>query len=1285
MMAAFPQGRAESGSPALRAQDTPVGEYILDTIEQMVCRFAPDTRLTYVNAAYCKAFGLPRERLLGRPFLDFVPPSEHAAIMNHLRSVAAGNLPVAYGHSVTLGDGSEGWQEWTDTPLFDKASALVGFQSVGLDVTAQRNAAQDLQRRERWVRSLLAGMDDLVFVLSPGLVHEEYFQPASSRLFVPPEAFIGRRVDEIGFPEPTNSIILGALQRALDGEPSVRAEYSLSLGGEECWFELDVTRHQDDSGNLAHLICVARDITARRAAEHARAESVRDLERFFEVALDLLLIARMDGLVIKANPAWKEVLGYTPGDLEGRRLPDFVHPGDLASTREMIAQLATGQAINSFTNRCRAKDGSYRTLDWRSHPVGDRIFAAARDVTEQHARQQELRRSQEFLEQTNTVARVGGWEVDVVNGVIHWSDMTRTIHEVDPEYIPVLESCINFYLEGESRDEVRALVKECMAHGTTWDREVQLVTAKGRTIWVRAICHSEMHDGECRRLYGTIQDVDEQHRLREALAESEAKFRALFELAPYGVSLNDLWTGRFLDMNPAGCAMLGYTREELLDGFTPAMITPPEYHAMEAEQSRIVQRTGRYGPYEKENIRKDGTRFPVQLIGMVMRGTDGKCRVWSIVRDIAEEREAERLLVEARARAEAASAAKSRFLANMSHELRTPLNGVLGMVGLLLESGLTCEQRHYAQVAQASGEALTRLIDDVLDISRVEAGKLPLHEAPFELADIVEEVAESLALAAHKKGLDLVCAVEPAAARRLVGDAGRLRQMLLNLASNALKFTDAGEVVLRAQLVQEDGGQALVRLAVDDTGPGVDPGLAPLLFEPFTQGDPSTTRRHRGTGLGLAICRDLARLMQGEAGLEARVGGGSRFWVSARVRLPGEPTAPAAAPFAGARVLLVPASASERDAVLPHLRSWGIEASEAAPGQLLSIDPDGLDAVLVDMGVPGSDALALARQLASNPAWRRVPRVLLAPFHWPAVTLADAEALFQSIATKPVRLRILRKALGRVLHPESAQPDSPRAHARPAPGAPRQAMRPLRILVVDDNETNRLVACRLLAHLGCEVHEATSGEEALRAISASPPDAVVMDCHMPGMDGFEATRRLRAGEAGPSAATIPVIAMTASAMQEDRQQCLDAGMDHFVGKPVDSRVLAGVVARLVPREASREAPAAFDPTALVERVLGDEQSARLVLAAFLSEASSDIEALLATAGAQDARLAREHAHRIKGAAANVGAVELWAEASAACEAAKAADSAGLKEAAGRAAEAWKVLEPAARRWLKGAG
>jgi PAS domain S-box-containing protein len=1033
-------------------------------------------------------------------------------------------------------DGGESMLEVFGSPVTDGQGKIWASLSSFSDITERKRAEEALRESEERFRIMADSCPTVIWVADAqgggqfvNRAHREFY--GATR-----EQQEGSGWQSLLHPDDVPEYV-GAFQRAVREHTAFTAEVRLRRAdGEWRWVVTNAAPRFSQSGEFLGHVGLSLDITERKQAE----EALRESEERFRIMADScptgIWVTDAQGVTRFINRAYREFCGVTSEQVERDEGQLLLHPDDAPEYAWKLQRAVRDHAPFRAEARFRRADGEWRWVELyaapRFSPGGEFLghVGTSKDITERKQTEQGRQFQHSLIRAIHEVSPDGILVVNDKGIIVSHNKRFLDVWQIPPAYAPGSQA-------------IGALDQALLSVATELVKDSEAFVKRVRELYAdpdaNDYCEFELKDGRTLERYSTslrtegsqylgrvwfFRDITERKHAEQALRASEEKFRQLAE------NIREVFwmktpANEILYVSPAYEQIWGRSRHSL---YRNPMSWVEAIHPDDRERARLLaekQLRGESGEMEYRIPTPDGQEKWIRNRAFPIRDRGGQLiRIVGIAEDVTERKRYEEELIRAREGAEAANRAKSCFLANMSHEIRTPMNGVIGMLQLLDETDLTPEQREYAAVAQDSGRTLLTLIDEILDLSRIEARKVVLEKLSFNLRDTVEEVVQLLRVQAGAKGLGLHWRVSPEIPPLLGGDPHRLRQVLTNLAANAIKFTERGEVGLDAALESQGNGTATVRFSVADTGIGIRPDQAATLFSPFTQADASTTRKYGGTGLGLAISRQLAEMMGGTIGVDSREGQGSTFWFTA----------------------------------------------------------------VFDLA----------------PSHRRQPAS-----HWPH---------------------------GRFGAPVGT------ALQRPA----------ARILVAEDNTTNRAVALAQLRRLGYAASAVANGVEAIEAVERGGFDLVLMDCQMPVMDGFEATRRIRSS-ARSGIPGIPIVAVTADAMLDDRNRCLRE-MNDYIAKPVELGSLAAVLARWLPAPGAGDRPqtsgqrihereeagrenAAFDAESLLRRLGGDRQLAGDVIEGFLEAAPSKLNNLRARLDEADASGARLQAHALKGAAATVGA------------------------------------------------
>ncbi len=966
----------------------------------------------------------------------------------------------------------------------------------------------------------------------------------------------------------------------------------------------------DKRGKRIGMVGLHEDVTERMQAqaelqrrERLLNELLEQQTAIFDNAPPILLVC--DGRFKQFNPAFVELMRGTVAGLLGQSVSTLFggpHHSEQFIAR-VVPRLAQGQALREDATLYRLDGSTYvARLSGRGVQMEGCQSASIwviEDISEARQAEVAMREAAERLELAQEAGKVGVYDIDLASDAIVWSDKLVAMIGLPAGTQPNGRAGWLACLHPDDRERAGAYFDQCLAGTETYLRNSwRIVRPDGEVRWfLEAARIVRDAAGKAVRVVGVNVDIHDQKQLEAQVAEQLGFQQALIDAIPVPLFYKDA-QGRYIGFNVAYEEAFGVRREDLIGKTVLDLqfLTAAERARFDADAGAVM--TGTQSVHKDVDLPfADGSvhHMLFWLHGFLRPDGSQGGAIGTFV-DITDRTKAQQNLRLAKEMAEENAALKSNFLANMSHEIRTPMNAIIGMSHLALKSGLNARQHDYVSKIQQAGQHLLGVINDILDFSKIEAGKLEVEKHPFVLDRLLEGVTDVVGYKAGAKGLELVCDVAADVPANLVGDSLRLGQILINFSNNAVKFTDHGEISIAVRVHEQDARRVLLRFEVRDTGIGLTPEQMGRLFQSFQQADPSTTRRHGGTGLGLAICKSLAELMGGEVGVRSELGKGSTFWVT----LPLERGAPARrlqppTSMRGRRVLVVDDNHTAATVLSDMLQSMGFEVQQAHSGaQALDVlrtamqqqKPFGL--LLLDWHMPGMDGIELAGHIRSL-GLAQVPQMLMVTAYGREDVMRAARAQgIDAVLIKPVNASVLFDTL---MHPTEGAGLAERQEPGPAPDSDvlPEAIRGARVLLVEDNELNQLVAVELLRDAGFEVDVADNGQVAIEKLDSAHYDVVLMDMQMPVMDGETATRRLRAD---PRHARLPIVAMTANALEADRQRCFAAGMNDHVAKPIEPAVLWAALARWIrprpalgqPASAGGVAPGVAAPAPLSEQI-----------------------------------------------------------------------------------------------------
>ena len=1123
--------------------------------------------IEYVNPAFTLMTGYSREEAVGRDPSILKSGRQSPELYKDLwNTIASGR--VWHGDIINRRkDGIFYTEEMKIAPVRDSIGKIVSYIAIKQDVTERRAAGE----AQRFLASIVECSEDAIIANAPDGTILTWNRGAQALLGYSAEETIGRHVSMLMPPEEQVHVASFIEQVLNTNAGSQREGLLIRKEGRRVNVSITANSIPNFAGEVVAMAAIIRDITERKQAEASQAL----LASIVESSDDAIVGTTLDGTILSWNKAAEALYGYPADEIIGQNISVLAPPDRREEVSQVLAKVRTGAISRYETVRVR-KDGRRVDAMFTVSPIGNSrgeivgVAAIARDIGARLRAGQRLRESEERFRVMADGCPAIMWVTGVDGGNRFLNRTCREFYGITDEqvegggWLPLIHP-------DDAPQHIGAFQRATEEHMSV-RAEARVRRADGEWRWV--VSHAEPRfssAGEFLGHVGLSLDITERKQAEKALQSSEEKFRQLAENIREVFWMVDASTNEALYISPAYEQVWGRTCESL---YQNPIARLDAIRLEDQDQAHSLFRRQMAGERIDSEYRirtPEGRERWIRDRAFPIRDEAGQLiRIGGISEDITEWKLYEEELVQAREAADSANVAKSRFLANMSHEIRTPMNGVIGMLQLLLDTDLTGEQRKYAGVIETSGRTLLSLIDNILDLSKIEARKFTLEHVDFDPRRTVEDAVQTVRTQAAAKGLAFGWRAAPETPSILRGDANRLRQVLINLAANAIKFTERGEVAVEVGVESQNNRKTTLRFSITDTGIGIRPDQAAGLFSPFVQADASSTRKYGGTGLGLSISKQLVEMMGGKIGFHSTVDKGSTFWFTTVFGTPEEP------------------------------------------------------ALAATVGPP-----AIRQQPENGP--------LVVP---------------------------------------------------PGVGRPR---RDARILVAEDNPTNQLVLLAQLEKLGYQARTVANGVEAVEALQQERYDLVLMDCQMPGMNGFEATRRIRQS----GSPRFPIVAVTASAMAGDRERCIREGMDDYLSKPVDLRLLADLLTKWLPEFAPRNTvrtaePAAPEPTGavldkavfdekdLLSRLIGDRRLAGTILKGFLEDFPSLLENLQKRLDEADGPGAALQAHSLKGAAAAVSAGGLRALAQAMERAGKAGELDDFSELLPRTDDEFERLKGALR-------
>ncbi|TGN03341.1 PAS domain S-box protein [Leptospira dzoumogneensis] len=1132
--------------------------FLINTLPDLVGYWDSNLINRLANDAYQEWFGIETKKIVGQHIRTVLGDQLFELNYPYIQGALKGETQL-FERRVPSPDGQHSRYTLTKYIPDFRDGKVVGFSVIVNDISEIRNAELANLRLAKIVESsddAIIGKDLDGSIISWNHGAEKIFGYSSAEM-------IGAKFDLL-VPDESKPLESRINLKIKSEKENLQFE-SVRKAKDGHWIEMSITLSPmfDSSGKMTGSAEIARDIGERKRMESS-------FRSAFEYSAIGMAILDPQGRWMQVNGNLIKLLGYDWEELSKLTFKDITYEEDLGKDLQLLSETLDGKRSGyHLEKRYIKKDGEIvwallsvalvRDADGRPNHFISQIM----DIDEIKKAEEQLRHAKELLEQTNKLVRIGVWDLDLKNNNETWSGVTREMFEVPSDFEPSKRGTLRFVKEGENRDKTFEAISKLIKDGEPYDLEIQLVTAKGNELWVRIVGSAEFENKECVRIYGAFYDIDKRKKAELELFREKSRLSAFVEHAPAAVAMFDeeikyvAVSERWLtEYQIPGKNIVGLSHYEVFPNVSKEW---KEIHqrCLSGEVLKNDEDVWRPEGWDHDQYLRWEVRPWYQLDGSIGG-------IMMFTQDITESCLQREELKKAKLAAEQANKAKSDFLANMSHEIRTPLNGIIGFSDLLLRTSMDSTQHQYMMTVFQSAESLLDIINDILDFSKIEAGKLELSYEKTNLLELCSQIVNTIKFQAQKKGLEVIVNVAWDVPRFVKADSIRLRQIIVNLFSNSVKFTEQGEIEFKIELIKKiSETEGEFRFSVRDTGIGIAPDAKDKIFEAFTQGDVSTTRRFGGTGLGLAISNKLLSIMGSGLQLKSELGKGSTFYFDLKLNI-SETVGEDWIRLRSIRKVLVADKDQENVKLIGEMLSMqNIPADFSKNGEeMLQTLSSGnrYDIILMDSEMPEGDGLELVRKVREDLKIRSEdqPIVLIVnPEEGELVTEKSRKLGVQEVISKPIHMQKLFDILAR--NQIFKEPFEFPLNRRDQEGA--TIHKTATVLIAEDNSVNMMLAKSIVKRIlpKAKCIEALTGKEAVDKFREINPDLIFMDIQMPEMNGYEAAKAIRILE--KDGHRVPIIAVTAGIVSGERERCLEAGMDDYISKPAVKADFARIIFR----------------------------------------------------------------------------------------------------------------------------